>query len=153
MSRIFKCFLCDLKSPVANDIIKHLQKLHGIKENTDRIFCISDYDCEKGFLSYRALRKHISVCKVSHMVFFHASPIRMFVVFVFSLTKKTAHGLENLNLTLTQLNWNMNIYVNWYLVMLLWIFAILLRKQMYVYVSNSTLQANTSLCIYFPPSL
>lgn len=57
----FECYLCNKVFSDTSDIIKHLKKIHFIKENINEIRCLFP-KCEKNFDTFNALRQHIKKC-------------------------------------------------------------------------------------------
>lgn len=66
----FECFVCFEKCTDENFAINHLRKVHKIKEHTIELKCLVNFTfCNKSFLTYSGLRKHLKTCsknKPSH---------------------------------------------------------------------------------------
>lgn len=56
-----KCYLCDKIFPDISDIIKHLKKIHFVRENINEICCLTP-KCDKNFDTFNALRQHTKKC-------------------------------------------------------------------------------------------
>lgn len=62
----YKCFACQNEFPDEKSIFAHLKFVHSCKNNTDAMKCVINYKnkkpCEKTFMSFSGLRKHLRIC-------------------------------------------------------------------------------------------
>lgn len=82
--KMFCCYICDNKFPAELEAIQHLKSDHKIKNNKQKINCLINFnECGKTFLSFAALKKHHSSCRISY-----ASEVRLSVSSVVQLNIK-----------------------------------------------------------------
>lgn len=83
----FKCKRndCGQLFDLENDIIKHLKKDHGMKENSHEFLCIINNDCQKQYLLVKSLRNHAKKCIVTRYVL----EFRAYFIFILESSFKT----------------------------------------------------------------
>lgn len=60
----FECFVCLERFADKNTAITHLKTDHKIKEKQTNLKCLVNYaSCQKHFLTFSGLRKHLLTCK------------------------------------------------------------------------------------------
>lgn len=65
----YKCFCCSKKFATEKDILKHLKDKkerggHEIIENSGRIYCVVDNDCDRQFFTFKGLTRHLKQCVI-----------------------------------------------------------------------------------------
>lgn len=66
---IFDCFLCGKDFESATDTIDHLKRYHDLVDNSVPIKCVIK-TCNKTYLSFRALKAHLSKCEKVNATWF-----------------------------------------------------------------------------------
>lgn len=86
----FHCFICKETFNLSKDSIKHLKRIHFLRDNTTPIGCIIIENCEKTFNTFRGLTNHVApfshIEVIQHTVnniFFHVNLEKLIIILNF----------------------------------------------------------------------